>query len=154
MWNNSKHKSFLNNLLLYSLHNTPKHLCPHLITMSSSLKKSKEVILKKYLKLCIFDRLDSSCTRLVRNESNLTEEWSRLKYCKLLPSSDNSYRSTIYIVCTSIRLISYRDYYFSSFTELSLTHKKKKWDFCFRKTIENIEIGYVWHKELFKIPLY
>ncbi len=61
-------------LFLYSLHNTPEHLCTHLITMCASLEKREEVIFKKYLKLCIFDRLDCRCTRFIGDECDLPKK--------------------------------------------------------------------------------
>ena len=141
-------------LFLYSLHNTPEHLCTHLITMCASLEKREEVIFKKYLKLCIFDRLDCRCTRFIGDECDLPKKWTRTENREFFPSTCDSYWSTVDIVCTSIWLITHRDDNLSWFPKLCLTHKKEEWYLRLRKTVEYIEIGYFWHKKIFKIHLW
>lgn len=122
--------------------------------MRTSLEKREEIIFEKYLKLCIFDRLDGRGAWLISDEGDLPKKWTRTENRELFPSTCDSYWSTIDIICTSVWLITHRDDNLSWFPKLCLTHKKEEWYLRLRKTVEYIEIGYFWHKKIFKIGLW
>lgn len=61
-------------LFFHTIHDTPKHLGTHLFAMGSSLHECEEVIFEKYLKLRIFDRIDSRIAWLIGDKCDFPEE--------------------------------------------------------------------------------
>lgn len=108
--------------------------------MTRLLKERKEVVLEKYLELCLFESGDARCAWLVGDEGNLSEKTPRFERRDFLSSTRDFYFSRIDIVRATIGSITFFDNDFIWFSVLSLTHEEKKCYHLLGESVEDIEI--------------